>query len=54
MKILAHTENASGIPHLLRDHLSSVGRMASHFAAKGCDALKDAAYWAGLLHDLGK
>lgn len=54
MITLAHTENAVGVPHLLQDHLQSVGGLSSHFAEKSCKALKDAAYWAGLLHDLGK
>jgi CRISPR-associated endonuclease/helicase Cas3 len=54
MKFLAHTENADGITHLLRDHLQSAGDLARHFADKGNPALSEAAYWAGRLHDLGK
>ncbi|MGZ8218404.1 CRISPR-associated endonuclease Cas3'' [Methylomagnum sp.] len=54
MEFLAHTENTNGIPHLLRDHLQSVGALARHFATHSNPALKDAAYWSGLLHDLGK
>ena len=54
MITLAHTENTVGFPHLLQDHLQSVGGLSSRFAEKSCNALKDAAYWAGLLHDLGK
>jgi CRISPR-associated endonuclease/helicase Cas3 len=54
MQFLAHTENANGVPHLLRDHLQTVGDLARHFAGKGNPALRDVAYWAGLLHDLGK
>jgi CRISPR-associated endonuclease/helicase Cas3 len=52
--MLAHPENANGIPHLLRDHLQVVGSAASRFAEKGNVAMKDVAYWTGLLHDLGK
>ena len=54
MRFLAHTENANGIPHLLRDHLQAVGNLASDFAGQSCPPLSDVAYWAGLLHDLGK
>jgi len=54
MTFLAHTENASGIPHLLRDHLRYVGKLARYFAEKGFPALNEVAEWAGLLHDLGK
>lgn len=54
MTYLAHTENTNGIPHLLRDHLHDVGKLARHFAEKGCPALSEVADWAGLLHDLGK
>ncbi|MFH0351855.1 MAG: CRISPR-associated endonuclease Cas3'' [Chromatiales bacterium] len=54
MSFLAHTENANGIPHLLRDHLQAVGNLASYFAGQSCPPLSDVAYWAGLLHDLGK
>lgn len=54
MKFLAHTENTAGIPHLLRDHLRAVGNLAHSFAGNSCSGLSDAAYWAGLLHDLGK
>lgn len=43
-----------GKPHQeLKEHLLSVGAMASQFAAAiGLDA--EQARWAGLLHDLGK
>ncbi|MGQ0658196.1 MAG: CRISPR-associated helicase Cas3' [Chromatiales bacterium] len=51
---LAHSANSAGMPHRLKDHLQAVGNLASHFAGKGSAALKDAAYWTGLLHDLGK
>lgn len=51
---LAHGPNAAGSNHLLKDHLKAVGDLASRFAGQGCSALKDAAYWSGLLHDLGK
>ncbi|HUL12718.1 MAG TPA: CRISPR-associated endonuclease Cas3'', partial [Methylococcaceae bacterium] len=50
----AHSENKAEKWHLLRDHLQGVGNLARHFAEKSCSALSDAAYWAGLLHDLGK
>lgn len=50
----AHSANASGRWHPLADHLRTVGDLASYFAGKSCDALKDAAHWTGLLHDLGK
>jgi CRISPR-associated endonuclease/helicase Cas3 len=53
-KTLAHTENAHGVPHLLRDHLRFVGHLGSRFAEQSCPELKEAAYWTGLLHDLGK
>ncbi|QJD29552.1 CRISPR-associated endonuclease Cas3'' [Methylococcus geothermalis] len=51
---LAHTENASGVPHLLREHLYFVGKLARHFSEKACPALNESADWAGRLHDLGK
>jgi CRISPR-associated endonuclease/helicase Cas3 len=54
MSFLAHTENANGVPHLLRDHLRSVGALAGYFAGQACPVLDQAARWAGLLHDLGK
>ena len=50
----AHSANAAGVEHTLRDHLQAVGYLASYFAGKSCPALSDAAKWAGLLHDLGK
>src|SRR6266542_4014920 len=50
----AHTENSKGKPHLLREHLHSVGQLASQFAAHMNPQLCEAAHWAGLLHDLGK
>lgn len=34
MVYLAHTENERGISHLLKDHLLSVGELASKFAAE--------------------
>jgi CRISPR-associated endonuclease/helicase Cas3 len=54
MTFLAHPENRDGNPHLLYEHLQSVGAMAAQFAAHMHPALIDAAKWAGLLHDLGK
>ncbi len=50
----AHTENTEGKPHLLHEHLRSVGQLASQFAAEMNPQLCEAAQWAGLLHDLGK
>lgn len=50
----AHTYNQLNAPHLLRDHLREVGKLARVFAAIGNDSLAEAAQWAGLLHDLGK
>jgi hypothetical protein len=32
MNFLAHPENAAGQPHLLKDHLRSVGILARRFA----------------------
>ncbi|HJZ12019.1 MAG TPA: CRISPR-associated endonuclease Cas3'', partial [Acidobacteriota bacterium] len=54
MTYLAHTENSNGVPHELKDHLRSVGRLAAEFAAQMNPAMSEAARWAGLLHDLGK
>ncbi|TAN48130.1 MAG: CRISPR-associated endonuclease Cas3'' [Methylococcaceae bacterium] len=54
MTYLAHTENAHGNVHLLQEHLLSVGTLARRFVADGCPALSEAAYWTGVLHDLGK
>jgi CRISPR-associated endonuclease/helicase Cas3 len=54
MSYLAHTENAIGHPHLLHEHLRSVGDLAARFAARANPQLAEAARWAGLLHDLGK
>ena len=50
----AHSANAAGVAHTLKNHLQAVGNLAGYFAGKSCPALSDAAYWAGLLHDLGK
>ncbi len=50
----AHSANAAGVEHTLKDHLQAVGHLASYFAEKSCPALSVAAKWAGLLHDLGK
>jgi CRISPR-associated endonuclease/helicase Cas3 len=50
----AHTYNQANAPHLLRDHLREVGRLARNFAANGNPVLEEAAEWAGMLHDLGK
>ncbi|MEW6038806.1 MAG: CRISPR-associated helicase Cas3' [Pseudomonadota bacterium] len=48
----AHSANRAGIRHRLRDHLSSVSRLAGEFA--GSEPWADEARLAGLLHDLGK
>ncbi len=53
-KFWAHTDNEAGKPHLLHDHLRSVGKLASQFAEQMNPQLCEAAKWAGLLHDLGK
>ena len=50
----AHSENNHKEWHLLKDHLQAVGHLAEQFAEKNNIALKEAAYWSGLLHDLGK
>lgn len=50
----AHTENTAGLPHILSKHLRSVGDLACRFAEESNSDLSDAAYWAGVLHDLGK
>ncbi|SFE11431.1 CRISPR-associated helicase/endonuclease Cas3 [Nitrosomonas sp. Nm166] len=54
MKYLAHTENTEGKPHILSEHLLSVGELACDFAKNNNSDLCEAAYWTGLLHDLGK
>lgn len=54
MTYLAHTENTAGLPHILSEHLKSVGDLARRFAEENNIDLSDAAYWAGVLHDLGK
>jgi CRISPR-associated endonuclease/helicase Cas3 len=50
----AHSANDSDNWHLLSEHLQTVGLLASQFSEKNNIALKEAAYWSGLLHDLGK
>jgi CRISPR-associated endonuclease/helicase Cas3 len=54
MNFLAHPENATGQPHLLKDHLRSVGALARRFAETANPRLVEPAQWAGMLHDLGK
>jgi HD superfamily phosphohydrolase YqeK len=54
MKSLAHTENSSGTPHRLSNHLRQVARLARQFAEEANPALGDAAEWTGWLHDLEK
>ena len=49
---LAHSANAIGHGHLLREHLSSGGRLAADFASR--TSWGSEAKLAGLLHDLGK
>lgn len=39
---------------MLSEHLKSVGDLARRFAEENNIDLSDAAYWAGVLHDLGK
>jgi CRISPR-associated endonuclease/helicase Cas3 len=53
-KYFAHSANQVGEWHPLAEHVRRVGEFAATLADKGCPALKDAAYWAGILHDLGK
>lgn len=53
----AHSENAEGHRHSLRDHLSAVAVGARSFARAAIPNDEDfagSAYWAGLLHDFGK
>jgi len=50
----AHSGNEHNDWHLLREHLQAVGLLASQFSEKNNIALKEAAHWSGLLHDLGK
>lgn len=54
MHYLAHPENPAGQPHLLKDHLCSVGTLARRFADAANPLLAEPAQWAGMLHDLGK
>ena len=54
MPFLAHPENSAGQPHLLKDHLCSVGILARRFAEAANPLLAEPAQWAGMLHDLGK
>ena len=48
----AHSANASGVWHPLREHLSAVGELAAGFA--GTFRWQEEARLAGRLHDLGK
>jgi CRISPR-associated endonuclease/helicase Cas3 len=54
MEFLAHSANSKNNTHILRHHLQAVGNLARGFAVKSCPDLHEAAYYAGLLHDLGK
>lgn len=54
MTYLAHTENSAGLPHTLQKHLQAVGNLARQFTESCNPDLAEPAYWAGLLHDLGK
>ncbi len=50
----AHSANDAGRLHPLAEHLCAVGELAATLSENSCLALKDAAFWAGVLHDLGK
>src|SRR5574340_979069 len=50
----AHSTNGYGKWHKLAEHLVGVSKLASRFAEQSSSDLKDSAFWAGLLHDLGK
>ena len=50
----AHSANEYGDWHPLAKHLAGVSKLASRFAEQSCSELKDSAFWAGLLHDIGK
>ncbi len=50
----AHSGNVRGDWHRLADHLKGVAKLGSRFAEQSRFDLKDPAFWAGLLHDLGK
>ena len=50
----AHSGNGSGSWHRLAEHLAGVAKLGSRFAEQSCSDLKDPAFWAGLLHDIGK
>jgi CRISPR-associated endonuclease/helicase Cas3 len=52
MAFYAHTPNPSGEWHDLHSHLSATANRAREFAGKF--NASDLAYWAGILHDLGK
>ena len=54
MHFLAHSENAAGQPHLLKDHLCSVGALARQFADTANPLLAEPAQWAGLLEAVRK
>ena len=53
-QFFAHSANGYGKWHQLAEHLVGVSKLASRFAEQSCSDLKDSAFWAGLLHDLGK
>ena len=48
----AHSANPVGRWHLLKDHLTAVGKLAAIHS--GAAPWEDEAALAGLLHDLGK
>ncbi len=52
MGIFAHSKNSAGQRQGLRDHLENVARLGAQFATAMGTA--DLAYYAGLLHDIGK
>ncbi|MGH8657065.1 MAG: CRISPR-associated endonuclease Cas3'', partial [Gammaproteobacteria bacterium] len=49
---LAHSANSIGVPHRLKDHLSTVAALAKQHAARR--PWEDEAALTGLLHDFGK
>ncbi|MDD2338348.1 MAG: CRISPR-associated endonuclease Cas3'', partial [Geobacteraceae bacterium] len=52
MEYLAHSMNNHGRSHLAREHLTAVAKLSMHFA--GNSKWKEEAFFAGILHDLGK
>jgi CRISPR-associated endonuclease/helicase Cas3 len=52
MTTFAHSKNNAGLRQGLQDHLEQVAHLATQFATAMGAA--DLAYYAGLLHDIGK